>query len=97
MFYSCPNLTELLFHDGLQTIEGGTFNECPKLKNIVFPTSLTSLSSGAFSGATIDNVEIGNADSIFNSSGIFIPNCKNLIIRGGTIDGTNGTKLLSAL
>lgn len=97
VFYSCPNLTELLFHDGLQTIEGGTFNECPKLKNIVFPTSLTSLSSGAFSGATIDNVEIGNADSIFNSSGIFIPNCKNLIIRGGTIDGTNGTKLLSAL
>lgn len=97
VFYSCPNLTELLFHDGLQTIEGGTFDECPKLKNIVFPTSLTSLSSGAFSGATIDNVEIGNADSIFNSSGIFIPNCKNLIIRGGTIDGTNGTKLLSAL
>lgn len=97
VFYSCPNLTELLFHDGLQTIEGGTFNECPKLKNIVFPTSLTSLSSGAFSGATIDNVEIGNADSIFNSSGIFIPNCKNLIIRGGTIAGTNGTKLLSAL
>lgn len=97
VFRSCPNLTELLFHDGLQTIEGGTFDECPKLKNIVFPTSLTSLSSGAFSGATIDNVEIGNADSIFNSSGIFIPNCKNLIIRGGTIDGTNGTKLLSAL
>lgn len=97
VFYSCPNLTELLFHDGLQVIEGSTFGECPKLKNIVFPTSLTSLSSGAFSGATIDNVEIGNADSIFNSSGIFIPNCKNLIIRGGTIDGTNGTKLLSAL
>lgn len=97
VFRSCPNLTELLFHDGLKTIEGGTFDECPKLKNIVFPTSLTSLSSGAFSGATIDNVEIGNADSIFNSSGIFIPNCKNLIIRGGTIDGTNGTKLLSAL
>lgn len=97
VFRSCPNLTELLFHDGLQTIEGGTFDECPKLKNIVFPTSLTSLSSGAFSGATIDNVEIGTADSIFNSSGIFIPNCKNLIIRGGTIDGTNGTKLLSAL
>jgi hypothetical protein len=97
VFRSCPNLTELLFHDGLQTIEGGTFDECPKLKNIVFPTSLTSLSSGAFSGATIDNVEIGNADSIFNSSGIFIPNCKNLIIRGGTIDGTNGTKLLSVL
>lgn len=97
VFHSCPNLTELLFNDGLQTIEGGTFNECPKLKNIVFPTSLTSLSYGVFSGATIDNVEIGNADSIFNSSGICIPNCKNLIIRGGTIDGIDGTRLLSAL
>lgn len=86
VFYSCPNLTELLFHDGLQTIEGGTFNECPKLKNIVFPTSLTSLSSGAFSGATIDNVEIGNAGASFSSSsGITIPKCKNLIVRGGTL------------
>lgn len=86
VFYSCPNLTELLFHDGLQTIEGGTFGDCPKLKNIVFPTSLTSLSSGAFSGATIDNVEIGNAGASFSSSsGITIPKCKNLIVRGGTL------------
>lgn len=86
VFYSCPNLTELLFHDGLQTIEGGTFGECPKLKNIVFPTSLTSLSSGAFSGATIDNVEIGNTGVSFgSSSGITIPKCKNLIVRGGTL------------
>lgn len=86
VFYSCPNLTELLFHDGLQVIEGGTFGECPKLKNIVFPTSLTSLSSGAFSGATIDNIEIGNAGVSFgSSSGITIPKCKNLIVRGGTL------------
>lgn len=86
VFYSCPNLTELLFHDGLQTIEGGTFGECPKLKNIVFPTSLILLSSGAFSGATIDNVEIGNTGVSFSSSsGITIPKCKNLIVRGGTL------------
>lgn len=96
-FSSCPNLSELVFHEGLQEIQGGVLSGFQSLDNVVFPKSLVSLSVGAFSGGTIDSVEIGNADSIFNSSGICIPNCKNLIIRGGTIDGTNGTKLLSAL
>lgn len=96
-FGSCPNLSELVFHEGLQEIQGGVLNGFQSLDNVVFPKSLVSLSVGAFSGGTIDSVEIGNADSIFNSSGICIPNCKNLIIRGGTIDGTNGTRLLSAL
>lgn len=97
-FYSCPNLTELLFHDGLQTIEGGTFGECSNLKKIVFPKSLVSLSSGAFSGVTIENVEIGDANVPFdNLNGLFIPKCKNLVVRGGTFTGTSVTRRLSGV
>lgn len=94
---SCPNLSELIFHEGLQEIQGGVLNGFQSLDNVVFPESLALLSSGAFSSAIINNVEIGSADSAISSSGISIPNCKNLIIRGGTIDGTGGTRKLSKL
>ena len=96
-FNSCPNLSELVFHEGLQEIQGGALGEFQSLDSIVFPLSLNLLSTDAFSGATITSVEIGNANSVIGSSGISIPNCKNLIIRGGTIDGTYGTGRLSKL
>lgn len=96
-FSSCPNLTEIVFHEGLQEIQGGTLNGFQSLDSVVFPLSLNLLSSGAFAGVTINNVEIGSSDSTINSSGIYIPSCKNLMIRGGTIDGTGGTKALSIL
>lgn len=97
VFSSCPNLSELVFHEGLQEIQGGALNGFQSLDSIVFPLSLNLLSTGAFSGATITSVEIGNANSVIGSSGISIPNCKNLIIRGGTINGTYGTGQLSKL
>lgn len=96
-FSSCPNLTEIVFHEGLQEIQGGTLNGFQSLDSVVFPLSLNLLSSGAFAGAKINNVEIGSTDSMVSSSGIYIPSCKNLIIRGGTIDGTSGTISLSVL
>lgn len=96
-FSSCPNLSELVFHEGLQEIQGGALSGFQSLDSIVFPLSLNLLSSGAFYGATITSVEIGNANSVIGSSGISIPNCKNLIIRGGTIDGTDVTGRLSKL
>lgn len=96
-FSSCPNLSELVLHEGLQEIQGGALNKFQSLDNVVFPETLTSLSYSAFSSVIINNVEIGSADSAFSSSGIHIPNCKNLVIRGGTIDGTNGTGRLSKL
>lgn len=96
-FGSCPNLSELVFHEGLKEIQSDVLKEFQSLDNVVFPESLTSLSSSAFYSATINNVEIGSADSAISSSGISIPNCKNLIIRGGTIDGTDGTMKLSKL
>ena len=96
-FSSCPNLSELVLHEGLQEIQGGTLSGFQSLDSIVFPLSLNLLSAGAFYGATITSVEIGNANSVIGSSGISIPNCKNLIIRGGTIDGTDVTGRLSKL
>lgn len=96
-FSSCPNLSELVFHEGLQEIQGDTLSGFQSLDRIVFPLSLNLLSDSAFSGVTITSVEIGNANSVIGSSGISIPNCKNLIIRGGTIDGTYGTGRLSKL
>lgn len=96
-FSSCPNLSELVLHEGLQEIQGGALSGFQSLDSVVFPLSLNSLSSGAFAGAKINNVEIGNANSVISSSGIYIPSCKNLIIRGGTIDGTGGTISLSIL
>lgn len=96
-FSSCPNLLELVLHEGLQEIQGGTLSGFQSLDSVVFPLSLTLLSSGAFAGAIINNVEIGNTNSVISSSGIYIPSCKNLIIRGGTIDGTGGTISLSVL
>lgn len=96
-FSFCPNLTEIVFHEGLQEIQGGTLNGFQSLDSVVFPLSLNLLSSGAFVGAKINNVEIGSTDSMISSSGIYIPSCKSLIIRGGTIDGTGGTISLSVL
>lgn len=96
-FSSCPNLSELVFHEGLQEIQGGALSGFQSLDSIVFPLSLNLLSDGAFYGATITSVEIGNANSVIDSSGISIPNCKNLIIRGGTINGTYVTGRLSKL
>mgnify|MGYP002677853522 FL=1 len=96
-FSSCPNLSELVFHEGLQEIQGGALSGFQSLNSVVFPESLTSISSGAFSTVIINDVEIGSADSVIGSSGISIPNCKNLIIRGGTIDGTGATGRLSKL
>lgn len=96
-FSSCPNLSELVLHEGLQEIQGGALSGFQSLDSVVFPLSLNLLSSGAFAEAKINNVEIGNVNSVISSSGIYIPSCKNLIIRGGTIDGTGGTISLSVL
>lgn len=88
-------LKEIIFHEGLERIEGGAFYNCQHLDSVVFPESLSILQGGFGNG--IDNVEIGGAGKTISSSGILIPNCKNLIIRGGTIDGNSGTTSLLQL
>lgn len=83
-FKSCPNLTEIIFHEGLEEIGEGSFEGCNSLKNIVFPESLWTLDY-AFSDITLDYIEIGRKNIAFDSN-IRVPDCKNLTIRGGDID-----------
>lgn len=83
-FKSCPNLTEIIFHEGLEEIGEGSFEGCNSLKNIVFPESLWALDY-AFSDITLDYIEIGRKNIAFDAN-IRVPDCKNLTIRGGDID-----------
>lgn len=87
-FASCPNLTELTFHEGLKTLEGPLFKNCRSLKNVILPESLQWLEY-SFLDATFEYVEIGGKDATFDSDGDetiqMIPDCKKLTIRGGDI------------
>lgn len=87
-FESSPNLTELIFHEGLETLEGPLFKNCRLLKNIILPKSLKWLEY-SFLDATFEYVEIGGKDTTFDSDGYetiqMIPDCKKLTIRGGDI------------
>lgn len=87
-FESCPNLMELTFHEGLETLEGPLFKNCRSLKNVILPESLKWLEY-SFLDATFEYVEIGGKDTTFDSDGYetiqMIPDCKNLTIRGGNI------------
>lgn len=87
-FESSPNLTELILHEGLETLEGPLFKNCRLLKNIILPKSLKWLEY-SFLDATFEYVEIGGKDTMFDSDGYetiqMIPDCKKLTIRGGDI------------
>lgn len=87
-FESSPNLTELILHEGLETLEGPLFKNCRLLKNVILPESLKWLEY-SFLDATFEYVEIGGKDTMFDSDGYetiqMIPDCKNLTIRGGNI------------
>lgn len=87
-FESSPNLTELILHEGLETLEGPLFKNCRLLKNIILPKSLKWLEY-SFLDATFEYVEIGGKDTMFDSDGYetiqMIPDCKKLTIRGGNI------------
>lgn len=87
-FESSPNLTELILHEGLETLEGPLFKNCRSLKNVILPESLKWLEY-SFLDATFEYVEIGGKDTTFDSDGYetiqMIPDCRNLTIRGGDI------------
>lgn len=86
-FASCPNLTELIFHEGLKTLEGPLFKNCRLLKNVILPESLQWLEY-SFLDATFEYVEIGGKNATFNNEYNcirMIPDCKKLTIRGGNI------------
>lgn len=48
-FYGCKSLTEVIFEEGGQFIDGEAFKYCEKLKKIHFPKSLLVIGKRAFS------------------------------------------------
>ena len=74
----------------LQYIEGGVFFTCENLKSIYFPETLSFMPL-SFKHCDLENVTIGGENAKIAGGVISIPaKCKNLIIRGGTIDGNGG-------
>ncbi len=98
-FTNCPNLTKLTLGEGIELINVRNFSACPNLKSAVFPKSLKTLPSGSDSDTVFEEVTIGGEDVSINSSGVNIPNCKKLRIRGGTVEysGCSNLKNLKAL
>lgn len=74
----------------IQYIEGGVFYTCENLKSIYFPETLSFMPL-SFKHCDLENVTIGGENAKIAGGVIGIPaKCKNLIIRGGTIDGNGG-------
>lgn len=80
----------LTLPSNIQYIEGGVFFTCENLKSIYFPETLSFMPL-SFKHCDLENVTIGGENAKIASGVISIPaKCKNLIIRGGTIDGNGG-------
>ena len=47
-FQNCKQLQEVIFNEGLRTIEIYAFNGCNSLKSIILPSTVTDLYAGAF-------------------------------------------------
>ncbi len=48
VFNSCPNLTDVIIHDGVKSIYDRTFAHCHELRNISLPGSVISIGESAF-------------------------------------------------
>jgi len=58
-FYQSYNLTEVIFSEGLHTLENAVFSECNQLKRVVLPDSLTQIHENAFGSCNITDLECG--------------------------------------
>lgn len=85
-FSNCPNLTEISFPEGLETIGGNSFG-CPSLKQLVLPSTLKSLPYN-FQSSTLDSLEIGGNDVNLVSGKFGSISAKNITIRSGTTVGS---------
>ena len=47
-FFSCGELKEVIFNEGLETIQRGAFRGCPRLTEIHLPTSIKKVGPEAF-------------------------------------------------
>jgi hypothetical protein len=46
----CKNLTEVIFHEGLTTIEREAFHNCDNYTDVIFPSTITEIGEYSFQG-----------------------------------------------
>ncbi len=76
-FQNCESLTEIIFPEGLETIEPYAFKNCKTLKSVSFPNSLKTLGKCAFllcSALETVTFPVGElteiGENVFNSCGV---------------------------
>ena len=75
-FYGCKSLTEVVFEEGCQIIDGEAFEYCEKLKKINFPKSLLVIGERAFSSTGLVDVVI--PDNVTEIGYYAFGDCSNL-------------------
>ncbi|MBR2019857.1 MAG: leucine-rich repeat domain-containing protein [Clostridia bacterium] len=93
-FRDCTSLKEIIFPEGMTTIDEGSFLNCSALQSLYLPDSLEEIVKNAFEGCIgIESISVGKnlrlyepaiSNVIFNS-----PALKNIIFRDGveSLDG----------
>lgn len=49
-FSKCTGITEIIIHDAVRILRGGTFSSCSKLERVELAKQMTELGSGEFAG-----------------------------------------------
>ena len=75
-FSGCSNLSKVTFGDGIVFIPKGLFANCDGLSKIVVPDTVTKIGEYAFSGSSLEDIEIPDSVSSYES-GVFYK-CKKL-------------------
>lgn len=96
LFTACPNLETVVFHEGLERIDG-SFRDCPKLKEIAFPASF-----GGFPGQEDSFSKSGRSDRGYDKYGLRYVDTAHAIVCGadpnwtGTLVIPKGVRFVAA-
>ena len=75
-FSNCPNLTDVVFREGITSIKSGLFYGCTSLSQINIPDTVTSIEDDAFNGCGIVSIIIPNSVEHYGRS--IFKNCTKL-------------------
>ena len=67
-FAGCTKLSEVVLHDGVESITGSAFYGCSNLTSIELPNSITTIGSYAFEGTGLTSIEIPNSVTTIGQS-----------------------------
>ena len=74
-FAGCTKLSEVVLHEGVESIDEFAFNGCKDLLSIELPNSITTIGSYSFAGTGLTSIEIPNSvtsigQSAFEGTGL---------------------------